>query len=53
VIVAIALQALLAVQLGLAAGAKIGERWRERAERAAGMALILLGAWLITEQIVR
>jgi hypothetical protein len=26
-----------------AIGAKIGERWRERAEQAAGVALILLG----------
>ena len=32
VIMAIALQALVAAQLGLAVGAKIGERWRERAE---------------------
>jgi manganese efflux pump family protein len=49
VIVAIALQAFLAAQLGLAIGARIGERWRERAEQIAGIALILLGAYLITE----
>src|SRR6202035_4563729 len=36
VIVAIALQAFVAAQLGLAIGAKIGERWRERAEQVAG-----------------
>jgi manganese efflux pump family protein len=53
VIVAIALQALVAAQLGLAVGARIGERWRERAEQAAGTALILLGGYLIIEQIVR
>jgi putative Mn2+ efflux pump MntP len=53
VIVAIALQAFLAAQLGLAVGAKIGERWRERAEQAAGIALILLGAYLVTEQLVQ
>jgi manganese efflux pump family protein len=53
VIVAIALQAFAAAQLGLAAGARIGERWRERAEQIAGIALILLGAYLITEQLVR
>jgi manganese efflux pump family protein len=52
VVVAIALQALLAAQLGLAAGARIGERWRERAEQIAGIALILLGAYLITEQLI-
>ena len=53
VIVAIALQAFLAAQLGLALGAKIGERWRERAEQVAGIALILLGAYHLTAQLVR
>ena len=53
VIVAIALQAFIAAQLGLAIGARIGERARERAEQVAGIALILLGAYLITEQLVR
>lgn len=49
----IAHQALLAAQLGLAVGGRIGERWRERAEQIAGVALILLGAYLITEQLIR
>jgi putative Mn2+ efflux pump MntP len=53
VIAAIALQAFLAAQLGLAIGATIGERWRERAEQVAGIALILLGVYLIAEQVVR
>jgi putative Mn2+ efflux pump MntP len=53
VIVAIALQAFIAAQLGLALGAKIAERWRERAERLAGIALILLGMYLIAEQLTR
>jgi manganese efflux pump family protein len=53
VIIAIALQAFVAAQLGLAIGAKIAERWRERAERVAGIALILLGAYLIAEQLIR
>ena len=53
VIVAIALQAFIAAQLGLALGAKIAERWRERAERVAGIALILLGIYLIVEQVRR
>ena len=53
VVVAIALQALLAAQLGLAVGARIGERWRARAEQVAGIALMLLGAYLITEQLIR
>ncbi len=53
VIVAIALQAFLAAQLGLALGARMGERWRERAEQVAGVGLILLGAYLVTEQLVQ
>ncbi len=53
VIIAIALQAFLAAQIGLAIGAGIGERWRERATRIAGIALILLGAYLIAEQARR
>ena len=53
VIAAIALQALVAAQLGLALGARIGERWRERAGQVAGIALILLGVYLVTEQALR
>jgi manganese efflux pump family protein len=53
VIPAIALQAFVAAQLGLAIGAKIAERWRERAEQIAGIALILLGAYLIVQQLTR
>jgi putative Mn2+ efflux pump MntP len=53
VIVAIALQALVAAQLGLALGARIGERWRERAGQVAGIALILLGVYLVIEQALR
>jgi manganese efflux pump family protein len=53
VIVAIALQAFVAAQLGLAAGARIGERWRERTERIAAIALVLLGVYLITQQLIQ
>jgi manganese efflux pump family protein len=53
VIIAIALQAFLAAQIGLAIGARIGERWRERATWIAGIALILLGAYLIAQQVLR
>jgi putative Mn2+ efflux pump MntP len=53
VIIAIAVQAFLAAQLGLAIGARIAGRWRERAGQAAGIALILLGAYLLTGQLVR
>lgn len=50
-ITAIAVQALIAAQLGLALGATISERLRERAEQLAGIALILLGGFLIAEQL--
>ena len=53
VIAAIAVQAFIAAQLGLAVGAKIAERWRERAERLAGIALIALGGYLIAGQLTR
>ena len=53
VIVAIALQAFVAAQLGLAIGARIAERWRERAEQIAGSGLILLGIYLIAQQLIR
>jgi manganese efflux pump family protein len=53
VIAAIALQAFVAAQLGLELGAKIAERWRERAEQLAGIALILLGVYLIAQQLIR
>ncbi len=46
VIVAIAAQAFLAAQLGLAIGTRIAERWRELAEKGAGVVLILLGIYL-------
>jgi putative Mn2+ efflux pump MntP len=50
VIVAIAVLALAASQLGLALGAAVGERFRERAEQVAALALIALGGYLIAER---
>ena len=52
VIIAIAVQALLASQLGLALGHRISERFTERAEQLAAVVLILLGAYLIIERLV-
>jgi putative Mn2+ efflux pump MntP len=52
VIIAIAIVALAASQLGLALGAVVGERLREHAEQVAGIALILLGAYLITARAI-
>ena|SRR5579863_2079488 len=51
VIIAIGVQAVLASQAGLAVGAQVGDRFRERAERAAGVALILLGGYLIAARL--
>lgn len=50
VIVAIAIVALIASQLGLALGSRISERFRERAEKLAAIALIFLGAYLLAER---
>jgi putative Mn2+ efflux pump MntP len=52
VLLAIAVQAFVAAQLGLALGARIGERFRELAERVAAVALILLGAFLALEHLL-
>ena len=52
VIVAIGVQAFLAAQLGLALGARVGERLREGAERLAGIALVALGLFLIAEHLL-
>jgi putative Mn2+ efflux pump MntP len=50
VIIAIGIVALIASQLGLALGSRVSELFRERAEKLAGVALILLGAYLIAER---
>lgn len=52
VVIAIAIQAVVATQLGLALGARVGERWRELGERGAGVVLVLLGVWLLVERLV-
>lgn len=52
VIVAIAVQALLASQLGLALGHRISEVFRERAEQVAAVALILLGSYLVADRLL-
>jgi manganese efflux pump family protein len=52
VIIAIAVQALLASQLGLALGHRISKRFTERAEQLAAVVLILLGGYLIIERLV-
>ena len=46
-VVAIAVQALAVTLLGVHLGSRVGERWRESAERVAGAALIALGSTLL------
>lgn len=53
VVIAIAVQAFLAAQLGLHLGARIGDRFREAAERLAGIALIVLGLFLLAERVLQ
>lgn len=51
VIIAIAVQAVVASQAGLATGALVGDRVRDRAEQLAGVALILLGGYLVAARL--
>ena len=52
VIVGIAVQAFAAAQLGLLLGARIAERYREAAERLAGLVLMVLGVFLAVEHLL-
>ena len=52
VIAAIAIQAVVASQLGLALGKVISERFRQHAEQVAGLALIALGGYLVAERAI-
>jgi putative Mn2+ efflux pump MntP len=52
VIAGIAVQAFAAAQLGLLLGARIAERYREAAERVAGVVLIVLGLFLAAEHLL-
>lgn len=51
VIIAIAIVALIASQIGMALGNRITERFRERAEQLAALALIILGVYLVAERV--
>lgn len=50
-VVAIGVQAFLVTQIGVRLGARVGERWRESAERVAALALIALGAILLVVRL--
>ncbi len=51
VVLLIGIQALLVTQLGLAIGARVGERLRETAERLAGVTLVILGLALLAGKL--
>ncbi|HEY0803558.1 MAG TPA: manganese efflux pump [Pseudonocardiaceae bacterium] len=51
VIIGVGAQAFLAAQLGLRLGNRIAERYREAAERVAGIVLIALGVYLVVERL--
>jgi manganese efflux pump family protein len=51
-LLAIALQAFLASQLGFRLGASVSEHFRERAERLAGIVLIALGLIVAAERLL-
>jgi manganese efflux pump family protein len=51
-VVLIALQAFIVTQLGVRVGARVGDGIREGAERLAGVALLLLGAFVIGARLV-
>ena len=50
--VAIALQGLIASQLGLFLGARVGERFREAAGQLAAGGLLLIGLYQLAEQLI-
>jgi putative Mn2+ efflux pump MntP len=50
-VIAIGVQAFLVTQIGVRLGARVGERWRESAERVAALALIALGAILLAVRL--
>jgi putative Mn2+ efflux pump MntP len=52
ILIAIAAQAFVAAQLGMWLGASLSKRFREAAERTAGVALIALGFVLLAERIL-
>lgn len=52
VIALIAAQAFAVTQLGLMLGRRLGERWREAAERLAGLVLLALAVALLAERLL-
>ncbi len=51
VLVLIGLQAFVVAQLGMRLGSRVGEAWREGAERLAGLVLAILAIFLLIEKV--
>jgi putative Mn2+ efflux pump MntP len=51
-VIAIGAQAFIVTQVGVRLGSRIGDRWRETAEKIGGVALTTLGLTLVAEQLV-
>jgi putative Mn2+ efflux pump MntP len=51
VVVVIGVQAFAVTQIGVRVGARLGKRWRESAERLAGIALLTLGVILLAVRL--
>jgi len=51
-VVLIALQAFIVPQMGVRLGSKVGEEIREGAERLAGLALVVLGAFIVGARLI-
>jgi putative Mn2+ efflux pump MntP len=52
-LVLIAVQAFVVSQLGFRLGGRLSAPFRQRTERAAGLALGLLGTWLVLQQALK
>jgi putative Mn2+ efflux pump MntP len=50
-VIAIGVQTFIVTQAGIRLGSRLGARWRESAERVAGVALIALGVVLLTLRV--
>jgi putative Mn2+ efflux pump MntP len=50
-VLAVAMQAFIVTQIGVRVGARVGIEWRERSEKVAGVALLVLGGILLVMRL--
>jgi manganese efflux pump family protein len=53
IVIAAGVQAFVVTHVGLLLGSRLGRRWRESAERLAGVALLLLGVIVLAARVAR